>query len=79
MKTLLILIGNERGGEDTWETLYLNLVDPLNADMGLFGTFNKNTSLYYKAKYIWNFDDSNSNLIKLHDENAKKKNVDIDI
>ena len=53
-KTLIVLIGNARGGEKTWETLYNNLVDVYNADLLLcFGrTNNTNNSLYKKAKYI---------------------------
>jgi hypothetical protein len=54
-KTLTILIGNARGGEKTWNTLYENLLNPYNSDLALcFGEIeNKNISLYQKAKYVW--------------------------
>lgn len=61
-KTLVILIGNARGGEETWETLYNNLVDVYSADLLLcFGrTNNTNNSLYKKAKYIIELDEYNN-------------------
>jgi hypothetical protein len=45
-KTLVILIGNARGGEQTWKTLYDNLIDVYGADLLLcFGkTNNANNS-----------------------------------
>jgi hypothetical protein len=54
-KTLVILLGNARGGEQTWKTMYENLLEPYNADLALlFGKCdNKAISLYTKAKYIW--------------------------
>lgn len=54
-KTLVILIGNARGGEETWETMYENLLKPFDADLALcFGeSKNKSASLYRKAKYLW--------------------------
>lgn len=54
-KTLTVLIGNARGGEKSWNSLYENLLNPYNSDLALcFGkTENKNISLYQKAKYIW--------------------------
>lgn len=53
--TLVILIGNARGGEKTWNTMYEYLLKPFNADLALcFGyKENKTESLYEKAKYIW--------------------------
>jgi hypothetical protein len=81
-KTLIVLLGNARGGEDTWETMYKNLKELYNADIALcFGyTENKNSSLYQIAKYIWEineyekwFDYFNNNFtgnwIKVFDEN----------
>jgi hypothetical protein len=55
MKTLTILMGNARGGELTWETLYKNLLEPLNSDLALcFGeTQEKSSSLYSRANYVW--------------------------
>lgn len=54
-KTLVILLGNARGGETTWNTMYENLLNPFNADLALlFGyTEDKSSSLYQKAKYVW--------------------------
>ena len=54
-KTLVILIGNARGGEETWNTMYENLLKPYNADLALcFGeSKDKSSSLYKKAKFIW--------------------------
>jgi hypothetical protein len=58
-KTLIVLMGNARGGEDTWKTMYKNLKEPYNADIALcFGyNGNKNTSLYKEAKYVWEIDE----------------------
>lgn len=55
IKTLVVLIGSPRGGEETWATMYKYLIDPLSADLALlFGkTNNKSSSLYRKAKFIW--------------------------
>lgn len=54
-KTLVILIGDSRGGEKTWHTMYDHLLKPFNADLALcFGyKENKTESLYERAKYIW--------------------------
>jgi len=54
-KTLVILLGNARGGEQTWESMYKNLLEPYNADLALlFGkTEDKSSSLYDRAKHIW--------------------------
>ena len=34
-RTLVVLLGNARGGEETWESLYTNLLDPQSADLAL--------------------------------------------
>lgn len=54
-KTLVILIGNARGGEETWQSMYKNLLKPFDADLALcFGeSKEKLASLYKKAKFIW--------------------------
>jgi len=54
-KTLVLLLGNARGGEDTWNSMYQHLLTPYNADLALcFGeNDNKTSSLYAKAKFIW--------------------------
>lgn len=55
MKTLVILLGNARGGEETWNVMYNRLLKPLNADLALlFGeTEKKRASLYLRANYVW--------------------------
>lgn len=58
-KTLVVLLGNARGGEKTWQTMYENLLTPYEADLALlFGkTKTKNNSLYDKAKYVWELEE----------------------
>jgi len=53
--TLVILSGSVRGGEKTWESLYRNLIDVYKADIALAvgESTDKTSSLYTKAKYIW--------------------------
>ena len=34
-RTLVVLLGNARGGEETWGSLYANLLDPQSADLAL--------------------------------------------
>jgi len=60
-KTAVILIGNARGGEKTWKTMYDNLLDPYHADLLLcFGKdSNKSSSLYQTAKYIFELNEYN--------------------
>jgi hypothetical protein len=59
IKTLVILMGNARGGEETWQSMYKYLLDPFSADLALlFGKTNdKSSSLYNKAKYLWEIDE----------------------
>ena len=59
IKTLVVLIGSARGGEETWSSLYKYLLNPLSADLALlFGkSNNKTSSLYKKAKYVWEIDE----------------------
>lgn len=55
LKTLVILLGNARGGEKAWNSMYENLLEPYNADLAVcFGyKENKTESLYKKSKYVW--------------------------
>lgn len=58
LKTLVILIGNLRGGEVTWQSLYDHVLDPNEADLALvIGKANTTTktSLYRRAKYLYEF------------------------
>ena len=58
-KTLVILLGNARGGEETWGKMYKYLIDPFSADIALlFGkTSDKSSSLYKKAKFVWEIEE----------------------
>ena len=59
IKTLVVLLGSARGGEETWTSMYNYLLNPLSADLALlFGrTKDHSSSLYEKAKYIWELDE----------------------
>ena len=56
-------MGNLRGGEQAWHSLYKNVLDINSADLALIiGQTNttpnnlyQNASLYTRAKYIWTF------------------------
>lgn len=60
-QTLVVIMGNLRGGEAAWKTLYSNLLDPNSADLAmLIGEMssdnpNRNATLLTRAKYVWNF------------------------
>jgi len=58
LKTLIILIGECRGGEETWKTLHKNLIIPYNADLAICigKKENENIKTNYltqKSEYIW--------------------------
>ena len=58
LKTLIILIGECRGSEETWRTMYKNLMIPYDADLALcIGKKNnepiKENFLTEKSKYVW--------------------------
>ena len=65
--TLVIVIGNLRGGEATWRTMYEHLLDINSADLALVIGASKhsnnnnedddarNSSMYGRAKYIYEF------------------------
>lgn len=61
-KTLVILIGNARGGEQTWGTMYKNLLEPYKADLAVcFSQVEKkSSSLYQVAKFIWEIPEYNN-------------------
>ena len=58
-RTLVVLLGNARGGEEAWASLYKNLLDPEKADLALaFGDTAQplgNISLKARAKHVWLF------------------------
>lgn len=55
IKTIVVLLGNARGGEQTWSSMYKFLLEPMSADLALlFGdNEDKEISLYKRAKYKW--------------------------
>jgi uncharacterized membrane protein YgcG len=57
-KTLVVLLGNLRGGEVAWHTLYRNVLDVNSADLALMigSTIRdnyQNATLFQRAKYQW--------------------------
>ena len=58
-KTLVIIMGNIRGGELAWESLYKNVLDINSADLALVvgerDPMNRTSSLYKRAKYLYEF------------------------
>lgn len=54
---LVILAGSPRGGERTWNSLYKNVLEPLNADLAICCSdkWDQNISLFKRAKYKWIF------------------------
>ena len=75
MKTLVIIQGSHRGGEETWNTMYKYLLHPLGADLALVSnTFDEN-SLCKKAKFLWkinlNQEDLTKSLKNYYEDNFK--------
>jgi len=59
-RTLVILLGSLRGGEVTWKTLYDHVLDLNHADLALMigkDVQRANSSLYQRAKFIWEFNE----------------------
>ena len=51
-KTLVVLLGSARGGEETWNSMYNYLLNPLSADLALlFGKSNDHSSSLYKKLF----------------------------
>ena len=51
---LVITAGSPRGGEATWDSLYQNVLNPLNADLAIATSkdyVDESLSLFKKAKY----------------------------
>lgn len=59
LKTLVILMGNARGGEEAWNSMYKYLLQPFSADLALlFGnTKDHSSSLYKRAKFVWEIEE----------------------
>jgi hypothetical protein len=69
-RTLVILIGNVRGGEKAWNSLYHHLLDVNMADLALFigrddtttrveEQYQNASSLFGRARYVWTFPEYN--------------------
>ena len=58
-KYLVILAGLPRGGKQTWNTFFKNVINPLHADLAICtGTeIDKSSILYKKANYKWLFEE----------------------
>ena len=78
-KFLVILTGSPRGGLKTWNSLFKNIIDPLNADLAIcFGNkFLKkdNFFLVQKATFDWTFEEPN-NWSTYYQDNYSKKAID---
>lgn len=56
--TLVIVIGNLRGGESAWRTLYENVLDVNSADLALVIGYQgdkTSSSMYQRSKYLYEF------------------------
>ena len=64
-RSLVILTGGLRSGEQAWTSLYKNILDPNSADLALMiekqssEPLYPNSTLFERAKYTWFFDDYN--------------------
>ena len=78
-KFLVILTGSPRGGLKTWNSLFKNIIDPLNADLAIcFGNkFLKkdNFFLVQKATFDWTCEEPN-NWSTYYQDNYSKKAID---
>jgi len=78
-RTLVIIIGNIRGGEIAWNTLYRNVLEINQADLALCvgnSAQTQNSSLYSRAKYVWEFpefDDWADAIDLIHDSTWRSK------
>jgi hypothetical protein len=55
-RTLVIIIGTLRGGEEAWTSMYQNLLEPNFADLALLvpkNTSRSSSSLFEHAKFVW--------------------------
>ena len=56
---LTVLAGSPRGGELTWQSLYINVLNHLNSDLAICtgNEWLNNQSFIKRAKYLWNFEE----------------------
>lgn len=54
-KTLVVVVGNCRGGEDAWESLYAHVLDTNYADLAMMigNTSERRSSLFSRSRFIW--------------------------
>ena len=74
-KTLVILLGDARGGECTWDTLKRYVLDPMNADLALLfdhGPDEKSHPLFKMAQFHWC---ESVNFKKIWDDEANKAGI----
>lgn len=75
MKTLVVIIGSHRGGEETWNSMYKYLLHPLGADLALVNNIFDENSLCKKAKFLWKIDldqdDLSKSLKNYYEDNFK--------
>ena len=77
-KTLVILLGNARGGKCAWNTLQKHVLDPFQADLALLfdhGSDNDNQSLFDAAHYKWT---ESVDFMKVWDEVADELGVPLE-
>lgn len=56
--TLVVMIGNARGGEECWQSFYKHVLVPYRSDLALcFGSSDHRCSLHDKAKYLWEMEE----------------------
>jgi hypothetical protein len=76
-KYIVILAGSPRGGDETWNSLYRNVLNPLQADLALATSrdyVNQDTSLFQKADFQWIFEDY-KNYLGYYTNNYSKKAI----
>jgi len=76
-KYIVILAGSPRGGDETWNSLYRNVLDPLQADLALATSrdyVNQNISLFQKADFQWIFEDY-KNYLGYYSNNYSEKAI----
>lgn len=76
-KYIVILAGSPRGGDETWNSLYQNVLDPLQADLALATSrdyVNQNISLFQKADFQWIFEDY-KNYLGYYSNNYSEKAI----
>lgn len=56
-KTLVIVVGNLRGGDQLWRSMQRNLLHPLNADLAVFSPPHVRSVLDDISKYLWELPD----------------------